>query len=176
MILRSLLPSVTRSYSESRILNTCPRHLFQIINDVDQYSKFLPLCRQSRILWRSGDIYRATLTVGIPPLFEETYISHVVADQERLLVTAKSVESRLFESLSSQWRLQPCPQATSHHNGMGDQCLVDFHVSLTVKDPLIIGTLDQILKQVAVRQVEAFEKRCRELPLDNVPSGHMGEQ
>lgn len=157
MIFRSLLPSVTRSHSEQRLLKTNPHHLFRIINDVDRYSEFLPLCSQSKVLSRSRNSYRATLTVGFPPLFQETYTSHVVTDPERLIITAKSIESKLFDSLSSQWKLQPTTASD-------EECLVDFHVSLSVRDPLIVGTLDQILKQVASRQVEAFEKRCREIP------------
>jgi coenzyme Q-binding protein COQ10 len=165
MIFRSFLPAVTRSHLEKRVLNTNPRHLFRIINDVDQYSKFLPLCSRSHVIARLEDhVYRATLTVGMPPLFQETYTSHVVADPERLIISAKSVESKLFDSLSSQWRLTPIHNETDRESRPAEQCLVDFYVSLTVRDPLIVGTLDQILKQVASRQVEAFEKRCREIP------------
>jgi hypothetical protein len=35
---------------------------------------------------------------------------------------------------------------------------------MTVSDPVIVAVLDQVLQQVAGRQIEAFEKRC-ELPL-----------
>ena len=156
MIFRSLLPSVTRSHSEQRLLQTNPKHLFRIINDVDCYSQFLPLCSRSQVLSRSGNSYRATLTVGIPPLFQETYTSHVVADPDRLVITAKSIDSKLFDSLASTWKLR----ATAKEH----ECLVDFDVTLTVSDPLVVGALDQILQQVASRQVQAFDKRCREIP------------
>lgn len=36
---------------------------------------------------------------------------------------------------------------------------------MTVSDPVIVTVLDQILQEVAGRQVEAFEKRCDELPV-----------
>jgi hypothetical protein len=36
---------------------------------------------------------------------------------------------------------------------------------MTVSDPVIVAVLDRVLKAVAGRQVEAFEKRCGELPL-----------
>ena len=36
---------------------------------------------------------------------------------------------------------------------------------MTVSDPVIVTVLDQVLQQVAGRQVEAFEKRCEEKPL-----------
>jgi hypothetical protein len=36
---------------------------------------------------------------------------------------------------------------------------------MTVSDPVIVAVLDQVLQGVAGRQIEAFEKRCGELPL-----------
>ncbi|GKY91869.1 hypothetical protein MPSEU_000158500 [Mayamaea pseudoterrestris] len=155
-LFRSLLPSVTKSHSERRILRTNPHHLFNIINDVDKYHTFLPLCTRSKIIWRSSNEYRATLTVGLPPLLEETYTSHVVSNATRLIVTAKSIQSHRFKALSSEWKLR----ATDNE----DECLVDFNVSLTVSDPFIVATLDQILQQVAGKQVDAFEKQCQRVP------------
>ena len=36
---------------------------------------------------------------------------------------------------------------------------------MEVSDPIIVAVLDQVLQDVAGRQVDAFEKRCEELPL-----------
>lgn len=102
--------------------------------------------------------FRATLTVGMPPL-QETYISHVHVIPETLTVETKSVESKLFDSLSSRWHLTPnkhLPNESVH---------VDFEVELSVSDPLVVGLLDQLLTGVAGQQVEAFAKRCQQLPL-----------
>ena len=41
---------------------------------------------------------------------------------------------------------------------------VDFRVEMTVSDPITIAVLDRVLYNVAESQVNAFEKRCRELP------------
>ena len=40
-----------------------------------------------------------------------------------------------------------------------------FKIRMTVSDPVIVTVLDQLLQEVAGRQVEAFEKRCDELPV-----------
>lgn len=44
-------------------------------------------------------------------------------------------------------------------------CHVDFEVTMAVSDPVIVATLDQVLKEVASRQVEAFDERCRQIPM-----------
>jgi ribosome-associated toxin RatA of RatAB toxin-antitoxin module len=45
-------------------------------------------------------------------------------------------------------------------------CNVDFQVEMTVSDPVIVAVLDQVLQQVASRQVQAFEQRCQDIPID----------
>jgi hypothetical protein len=42
---------------------------------------------------------------------------------------------------------------------------VSFEVEMTVSDPLIVAVLDQVLQEIAGRQVEAFDKQCQELPM-----------
>lgn len=162
MIFRSFLPKVTKKHVEKRILETHPIHLFRIIQDVDSYSQFLPLCSYSRVLRRSPDAreFDATLTVGLPPLFEETYTSRVDVKPESLIVSTRSIESKLFDSLQSKWKLRKV---------QGDitavACHVDFEVEMTVSDPLIVSVLDKVLQEVAGRQVTAFEQRCRQIPM-----------
>ena len=45
-------------------------------------------------------------------------------------------------------------------------CNVNVEVEIQVSNPLISFTLDKVLKDVAKKQVEAFEKRCREISFD----------
>ena len=162
-MLKGFLGSVSkRQHVERKILlHTNPSHLFQIIVDADQYSKFLPLCSHSRVLRRSecGQQFDATLTVGLPPLFEETYVSNVTAKYDDFTVETVSTESKLFDSLQSKWKLYPI-------KGDKSKCDVDFEVTIAASDPIIVGTLDRVLQEVAGRQVAAFEKRCREVPFE----------
>lgn len=153
--------AVTKRHVERKILQTSPQHLFQIIQDVNAYSQFLPLCTRSKIIKRmeSGRQFEATLTVGLPPLFTEEYVSRVSVDTERLTVQAKSIESNLFEALDSKWILKEVESSE-------ELCDVHFEVEMSVSNPVIMNALDQVLEQVAGKQVAAFEKRCREVPKD----------
>jgi len=157
--------AVTKRHVERKILQTSPQHLFRIINDVDSYSQFLPLCTHSKVLKRfhGGRQYEAALTVGLPPLFTENYVSRVTTDPEKLIVQAKSIESTLFEALDSKWILR---DVDSDEN----LCDVHFEVEMRVSNPVIVNALDQVLEQVAGRQVSAFEQRCREVPV--LPQDH----
>ncbi len=181
MIFQSFFPRnpVTKRHIQQKILPTHPLHLFRIIQDVDQYSTFLPLCQSSKIIRRSHDgrCFDGKLRIGKPPLFEEEYISRVTVIPEEWTIQAKSIKSRRFDSLTSQWKLGEIRM----NNCTGDQgnedndtgsdtgevihCHVDFQVEMTVSDPFIVSILDQVLEQVASRQVDAFAKRCQELPI-----------
>ena len=162
-MLKSLLLSpTTKRHIERRILITDAMHLYRIIKDVDRYQEFIPLCSHSKVLRRSDDgrYFDATLTVGYPPLFTESYISRVHADLENLAVTAESIKSNHIDSLKSKFALKNVSSLDEK------RVQVDFQVEITVSDPIIAQALDQFLEDVAGRQVEAFDKRCSEIPME----------
>lgn len=159
-----LLHPVTKRHTQRRIIETPPRHLFQIIKDVDRYSEFLPLCSHSQVLRRQGPYFDATLTVGLPPIFSEKFVSrvHAIDSDDDLIVESKSIQSKLFDSLSSRWSLQGHPKGPN----MGVETRVDFWMEMTVSDPIIVAALDRVLEEVAGRQVAAFEARCKAIPYE----------
>jgi ribosome-associated toxin RatA of RatAB toxin-antitoxin module len=169
MIFRSLLSPVTKRHVERRIMDTHPLHLFRIIQDVDKYIEFIPLCSYSKVLRRDPDgrTFDGKLIVGKPPLFSENYVSRVTVIPETLCIQAESIESYKFDSLKSWWRLKEVKdddENNSNHQAVV-RCDVNFEVELTVSDPMIVAVLDKVLQEVAGRQVAAFEKRCKELPV-----------
>ena len=180
------------SYVEKRVLRTSPMHLLNIISDVDSYSQFLPQCTHSRILRRSscGTMFDATLTVGLPPLLSEKYVSRVKVDTNAMTVEARSIRSSLFDSLKSRWKLRPVSASQERRNELSrgrnplsnvtssnlnsaeadedkaeqEFCDVEFEVEIKASNPLIVGTLDKVLEEVAGKQVAAFERRCAQIP------------
>jgi coenzyme Q-binding protein COQ10 len=169
------LPSfspVTKLHVERKVLhNRHAWHLFCIIQDVDAYSSFLPFCRHSKVIKRydanchsrkETHMFDATLTVSTPPplSFQETYISCVTVHPETLMIESRSIQSKLFDSLQRQWILKQhftSPPATD----------VQCQVKITVSDPIMATTLDSFLKQVAKRQIEAFEMRSLQVKFDD---------
>ena len=170
--------ATTHRHNHQSVLNQIhPKHLYQIINNVDEYQNFLPYCKESKILQVSSckTMMDAVLRVGLPfgsskslASMEERYVSRVrmippspdeamTNKQQVWIVEAKSIQSKLFDSLKSRWRLSlaSCEQPTDV------SCNVSFDVEITISNPVISFALDKVLKDVADTQVQAFEKRCR---------------
>ena len=136
-------------------------------------------------------MFDATLTVGLPPLLTEEYVSRVKIDDEAMTVEARSIRSTTFDSLRSRWKLRPVKpsqegdfrcrvnvtdsgdgitnsnrdeKAKGTGNGDEEWCDVEFEVEIKVSDPVIVGALDRVLEEVAGKQVSAFEQRCLQIP------------
>ena len=136
-------PTTHRHAHQSILHRIHPKHLYQIINDVDKYQNFLPHCHESRVLQTSscGTMYDAVLRVGLPglpslpsvqssSLLEERYISRVrmispaldddnnkyVYTAPMWTVEARSIESQLFDSLKSRWQLTLVENGHHHDN------------------------------------------------------------
>jgi ribosome-associated toxin RatA of RatAB toxin-antitoxin module len=141
----------------------------------------------------------AVLRVGFPlgsssalgTVLEERYVSRVRmippnrggkdSDEQVWIVEAKSIQSNLFVSLKSRWRLSLVSHhlcntfsiddagnsKVSEHSPHHTSCNVKFDIEIQVSNPLISFTLDTVLKDVARKQVDAFERRCRDEPFDS---------
>ena len=139
--LSKVLPSsqglITKRHTVKRILSIPPQHLYNIIIDVNSYSKFLPFCKSSHIIRSSpcNTMFDASLKIGFGnngsnnnnQIYQEEYISRVTKkiyysnhdtdddtddDNDKSLplewiVTAKSIKSTLFHNLNSSWKLTP---------------------------------------------------------------------
>jgi ribosome-associated toxin RatA of RatAB toxin-antitoxin module len=110
-----------------------PLHLFRIVQDVDRYQEFLPLCSSSRVFRETiadgGRSFEAELVVGFGfgSLFQTQYNSTVTVDPRLLTIETRSGTSVLannnnsndgsmFDSLTSFWKLRPIVES----DGDGD--------------------------------------------------------
>jgi len=176
-----------RRYSARKIVRGITREaLCDVVADVDSYASFVPFCagarRTPRETWgasraadaatRGEEYFEADLEIGFK-LFSERYTSAVTcARPER--VTARSVSSGLFKSMTTTWTFQKLSDAGAdleeeEDDGlglpMGDGVVVDFEIDFEVNDPVHAAAVSVVFKDVAAAQISAFEKRVRSLAL-----------
>jgi coenzyme Q-binding protein COQ10 len=150
------------------------------VADVDSYAAFVPFCagarrtprerwgreREREALARGEEYFEADLEIGFK-LFNEKYTSAVTcARPER--VTATSVSSGLFRSMTTTWKFSPLDDDEDEDPVTGlpaEGVIVDFEIDFEVKDPMHAAAVSVVFDDVARSQIQAFEKRCRQLAL-----------
>ena len=165
------LGSETQNVSATRRLPYSQSALFDLIADVNSYSRFLPYCTASRVTkWAKPDEdgrrwpILADLHVGWGGL-SETFTSQVrcvpEVSVEALCGDATSQatagSSTVFKTLVARWHLKPLPET---------QYSASTEVNVTIKyqfaNPLYAAVSGAISDKVAAMMIEAFEKRAIE--------------
>ena len=97
------------SFSTTRRVPFTPRQMFDLVADVEQYPKFLPLCEGLSVKKRERDGDRTVLicemSVGYHAI-RESFTSRVTLDPAALLVHAGSVpeySSGPFRQVDNRW-------------------------------------------------------------------------
>jgi len=176
-----------RSFRARKIVKGLNRvALFDVVRDVGKYCEFVPFCRASRVRNErerergfanaeraSGEEYfEADLEIGFA-VFNEKYTSAVTCVKPHK-VEARAIASGLFRSMRTTWTFTPLDGegegtsanvAASAIPGMDDGVIVDFEIDFEVKDAMHAAAVSVVFDDVAKSQIQAFEKRCKQLAL-----------
>jgi len=145
-------PSSVRRHHERRLLRYTADEVFNIVADVSSYSSFVPWCKQSTVLSRTGpSSLTAELVVGFG-LFKEKYTSEVVMSAPKSVV-ATSKQVNLLEFLRTEWTFTPTSDPSS--------CWVTFNIDFKFKSDMYTRVSDLFLQEVVDNMVAAFESRCK---------------
>ena len=173
--------ALRKRYSARKIVKGVSRNaLCDVVADVDKYSEFLPFCAGARRTpedtWGAEranaaanaghEYFEADLEIGFK-VFNEKYTSAVTCERPNK-VTARSVSSGLFRSMTTTWKFTPLEgDDLDDDTGLpaSDGVVVDFEIDFEVKEPMHAAAVSVVFDDVARSQIQAFEKRCRQLAL-----------
>lgn len=122
--------------------------MYELVNDVDSYHKFLPWCGSSRVISRDEDMVRATVEIAHGSL-------HKSFTTRNLLQPGKMIEMRLeegpFKHLEGFWRF----------DSLGEKaCKVSLDLDYEFSSKLIGIALGPVFSQIANTLVDSFCKRA----------------
>jgi coenzyme Q-binding protein COQ10 len=145
------------AFSTTRRVPFTPRQMFDLVADVEQYPKFLPLCEGLSVKKRlPGDDAKSILicemTVGYHAI-RESFTSRVTLDPAALLVHAGSVPeypSGPFRQVDNRWSFAPAEGG----------CDVQFFISYEFKSLVMQMLVGSLFDRVFRRYTEAFEERA----------------
>jgi len=144
------------SFTTTRRVPFTSRQMFDLVADVEQYPKFLPLCEGLSVKERAQDgdktILICEMTVGYHAI-RESFTSRVTLDPAALLVHAGSVPeypSGPFRKVENRWSFAVAPAG----------CDVQFYIAYEFKSLVLQMLVGSLFDRVFRRYTEAFEARA----------------
>ena len=143
-------PDVPR-IQRSAVVPHTPERMFELVNDVESYPRFLPWCRSASVLDSGEDWVRARIEMAKGAL-------HRSFTTRNRLEYGRSIRIRLedgpFRRLSGDWSFEPL--------GNGG-CRVSLDLEFEFAGPVFSAMVGPIFNQIASSLVDSFCRRAREL-------------
>jgi ribosome-associated toxin RatA of RatAB toxin-antitoxin module len=142
------MTTITRS---SLVLYT-PDQMFDLVNDVEAYSSFLPWCRESKVITREGDTITASLDIAKGGI-------HHVFTTKNTIIAGESIDIQLvdgpFKHLDGFWQFIPI--------GDNDGTRVQLDMDFEFTNSILSMALGPVFTQISGSLVDAFCKRAQDI-------------
>lgn len=131
--------------------------LFELVMDIERYPEFLPWCRASRILERSGETIRAELVISFKHI-TESYTSEIrfqrPADGSAKGIIDVKMLRGPFETLENHWKFTPLAEGG---------CEIALQLSFQFRSRLLDSIIGLLFGKASAKMVDAFRKRADSL-------------
>lgn len=138
--------------TRSSLVLFSPEQMFDLVNDVEAYPKFLPWCRNSKIISKTDEVISAELDLA------KGGIHHVFSTRNKL-VKGESIAIELidgpFRHLEGHWQFAMI--------GDNQGCRIQLDMDFEFSNRLISMALGPIFTQISGSLVEAFCKRAQDI-------------
>jgi ribosome-associated toxin RatA of RatAB toxin-antitoxin module len=141
------LPTVKRS---ARVPYT-PEQMFDLVNDVESYPKFLHWCRGARIESRQGSTVEATLEIGVLGFHQTFRTRNTLQRPERIGI---DLVSGPFRRLRGEWRF-----VAAQDRGTDISLTLTFEVT---SSPFGV-VFAKVFEELAASQMTAFVDRAKKI-------------
>lgn len=135
------------SVKRSRTVPYTCEQMFNLVNDIESYSEFLPYFSHSVVHHRDEDEVKATLVISAGGL-KKSFTTH------NRLQTNKMIEIRMvdgpFSHLEGFWRFDEVPEG----------CLISFDLEFAISGRMLSMVLSPVFEQVSDMMVDAFCDRA----------------
>ncbi len=136
------------SIHKSALVPYSPAEMFALVDDIDLYPTFLPWCSAARVLARSDDQVRATISLsksGVDKSFTTCN-----RNQKNKMIEIR-LEEGPFRHLQGYWRFDELG---------GDGCKVSLDLEFEFSSRVLGLVVGPVFNQVASSLVDSFQKRA----------------
>lgn len=132
---------------KSRVIPYSAEQMYQLVNNVELYSEFLPYCSESLVHHRDEDEVQATLVIAAAGMTKSF-------TTRNLLQANKMIEIRLvsgpFSHLEGFWRFDETEEG----------CRISFDLEFEFAGRMFSMLLGPVFEQVTDKMVDAFCSRA----------------
>ena len=137
-----------KKISRTAIVEHSAEAMHALVEDIEAYPRFLPWCREARVLERGAGGTRASLTVGLRGL-RQSFTTRNLSQPGR------SIDMRLvegpFRSFAASWRFSPLADAA---------CRIEFAMQYEFSSRVLARVLEPLFDGIADSMVDAFIRRA----------------
>ncbi len=136
---------------KSALVPYSPEKMFNLVNDIENYPKFLPWCKTASVITRSDEKITASLAMGGAGL-KKSFTT------QNTLKTNESIDMKLIEGpfshLHGKWEFQP----------LGDLgCKILLNMEFEISNKLLRLSLEPVFTKIVNTLVDAFVQRANNL-------------
>lgn len=137
--------------TKSALVSYSAAQMYDLVNDIDAYPRFLPWCRATEVLYRDDDEVRASIEIA------KGRINKSFTTRNRLQAN-KMIEIKLiegpFKRLEGYWRFQPLRD---------DACKITLDVDFEFSNAILRMAIGPVFSQIVDSLVDAFCQRATEV-------------
>lgn len=138
-----------RSIERSARVPHTAAQMFDLVNDVESYPKFLHWCRGATIMHREGDVVEAELDIGISGIHKSFRTRNTLRPPSEIEI---ELVSGPFRHLDGKWRFEDLDAGGSEVS-----LVLEFEVAMSPLS-MIFST---VFEELARSQMNAFIERAR---------------
>ena len=143
-----------KKISRTAIVEHSAEAMHALVQDIEAYPRFLPWCREARILERGAGGTQAQLTVGLRGLRQ-------AFTTRNLSQPGRAIDMRLvdgpFRSFAASWRFIPLAERA---------CRIEYAMEYEFSSRVLAKVLEPLFESIADTMVDAFIRRADQLDRD----------
>jgi ribosome-associated toxin RatA of RatAB toxin-antitoxin module len=126
--------------------------MYQLVDDIEAYSKFLPWCRSTEVISRTDEEVQASIEIAKGALNKSfTTINRL---QKNKMIEMRLVKGP-FKHLQGYWRFDALKNSQA--------CKISLDLDFEFESKLVAFAVGPVFNQIANSMVESFSKRAIEV-------------
>ncbi len=138
--------------TRSAIVEHSASQMYDLVQDIESYPRFLPWCIETEVLERSVSSTTARLSVGMRGGLRHTFTTQN-ANHPGEGIRLRLVEGP-FKRFGASWRFSPL---------RGHACRIEYHMEYEFSSALLAKVLEPLFDRIADTMVDAFVRRADEV-------------